>query len=171
VALAAQGVLDDMGLTGWPKTSGSRAFTYTAYLPAHGDDGTLSGVRRAAVAIPATRRSSGGRPRSRDPQWWKEERHGVLPPRLQPYAKDPQHRLGLFGPANARLPARLPLLLYDFARLRARVFTLATVPARLFFSAIRDPGAGIDAEGCGLRSPFSLAARQEAAGPDATWPP
>src|SRR3982074_2133765 len=49
-------------------------------------------------------------------------------------------------------------------------FTLATVPAR--FSAIGDPGAGIDAEVGSLEALLELAARQEAAGlPDAPWPP
>src|SRR5260370_10728685 len=48
VALAAKGVLDDMGLTGWPKTSGSRGMHIYCRIERNW---THPEVRRAAVAF------------------------------------------------------------------------------------------------------------------------
>ncbi len=73
VALVARDVLTDFGLTGWPKTSGSRGFhIYARIEPRWG----FTEVRRAAVAL--AREIERRAPDLATAQWWKEERHGVF---------------------------------------------------------------------------------------------
>jgi len=73
VALVARDVLTDFGLTGWPKTSGSRGFhIYARIEPRWG----FTDVRRAAVAL--AREVERRAPDLATAQWWKEERHGVF---------------------------------------------------------------------------------------------
>ena len=73
VAAVVREVLDDHGLTPWPKTSGSRGFhVYARISP----DWTFPQVRQAAqtVAREVERRA----PHLATSQWWKQERHGVF---------------------------------------------------------------------------------------------
>ena len=72
VALVTREVLEDFGLTGWPKTSGSRGFHVYCRIQRRW---TFPEVRRAASPWPA--RSSGA-PDIATSKWWKEERHGVF---------------------------------------------------------------------------------------------
>src|SRR6478735_12480683 len=73
VALVARDALADFGLTGWPKTSGSRGFhIYTRIEPRW----TFNQVRRAAVAL--AREIERRAPDLATAKWWKEERHGVF---------------------------------------------------------------------------------------------
>ena len=73
VALVARDVLTDFGLTGWPKTSGSRGFHVYARIEPRW---TFTEVRRAAVAL--AREVERRAPGLATAQWWKEERHGVF---------------------------------------------------------------------------------------------
>src|SRR5256712_3905967 len=71
VALATREVLNDFGLTGWPKTSGSRGFhIYCRIEPRW----TFPEVRRAAVAL--AREAERRAPDIPPSRWWKEERPG-----------------------------------------------------------------------------------------------
>src|ERR1700730_17355297 len=70
VALAAKGVLDDMGLTGWPKTSGSRGMHIYCRIERRW---THPEVRRAAVAF--AREVERRAPAIPTAQWWEEGRH------------------------------------------------------------------------------------------------
>jgi bifunctional non-homologous end joining protein LigD len=73
VALATRDVLDDVGLVGWPKTSGSRGIhIYCRIAPRW----TFTQVRRAAVAL--AREVERRAPAIATSKWWKEERHGVF---------------------------------------------------------------------------------------------
>src|SRR5262249_21681495 len=73
VAIAAKEVLDDLGLVGWPKPSGSRGIhTYCRIEPRW----TFTDVRRAAVAL--AREVERRAPDIATSKWWKEERHGVF---------------------------------------------------------------------------------------------
>src|SRR2546422_3273048 len=73
VALATREVLNDFGLTGWPKTSGSRSFhIYCRIEPRW----TFPEVRRAAVAL--AREVERRAPDIATSRWGKEERHGVF---------------------------------------------------------------------------------------------
>ncbi len=73
VALVAREVLADFGLTGWPKTSGSRGMhIYCRIEPRW----TFTQVRSAAVAL--AREIERRAPQDATARWWKEERHGVF---------------------------------------------------------------------------------------------
>src|SRR5881392_1054726 len=73
VALVTREVLEDFGLTGWPKTSGSRGFHVFCRIERRW---TFPEVRLAAVAL--AREVERRAPDIATSAWWKEERHGVF---------------------------------------------------------------------------------------------
>jgi bifunctional non-homologous end joining protein LigD len=73
VALVVRGVLEDHGLTAWPKTSGSRGFHI--YAPIH-PERVFKEVRLAAETV--AREVENRAPDLATSKWWKEERHGVF---------------------------------------------------------------------------------------------
>ncbi len=73
VALVARGVLEDYGLTAWPKTSGSRGFHIYARIERHWP---FKQVRLAAQTI--AREVERRAPDLATSRWWKEEREGVF---------------------------------------------------------------------------------------------
>src|SRR5258706_6476255 len=73
VALVVREALTDFGLTGWPKTSGSRGFHIYCRIQSRW---TFTQVRRAAVAL--AREVELRAPALATSRWWKEERHGVF---------------------------------------------------------------------------------------------
>ena len=73
VALAVRPVLEEHGLVGWPKTSGSKGFhIYVRIEPNWG----FRTVRRAALAV--ARQVAADIPDLATAEWWKEDRHGVF---------------------------------------------------------------------------------------------
>jgi bifunctional non-homologous end joining protein LigD len=73
VARVVRATLDDFGLVGWPKTSGSRGMhVYVRIEPRW----TFDEVRRAALAL--AREVERRAPALATSKWWKEERHGVF---------------------------------------------------------------------------------------------
>src|SRR5438132_5983515 len=73
VALEVQALLAEMGLRGWPKTSGSRGMHVNVR---HEPRRTFGEVRRAALAL--SRAVERRAPALASSKWWKEERHGVF---------------------------------------------------------------------------------------------
>src|SRR3954466_10689971 len=73
VALEVQALLGELGLTGWPKTSGSRGMHVNVRIHPRW---TFSEVRRAALAL--SREIERRAPTLATSKWWKEERHGVF---------------------------------------------------------------------------------------------
>ena len=73
VALEVRSLLEEMGLRGWPKTSGSRGMHVNVRIQPRW---TFSEVRRAAVAL--SREVERRLPKLASSKWWKEERHGVF---------------------------------------------------------------------------------------------
>jgi bifunctional non-homologous end joining protein LigD len=72
-ALAVRDVLEEHGLVGWPKTSGSRGIhVYARIAPRW----SFTEVRRAALAL--GREVERRRPDLATTAWWKEERRGVF---------------------------------------------------------------------------------------------
>src|SRR5437867_10177159 len=73
VAGVVRATLDDVGLVGWPKTSGSRGMHVYVRIERRW---TFTEVRRAALALACEveRRA----PNLATSKWWKEERHGVF---------------------------------------------------------------------------------------------
>ncbi|MBO0823086.1 MAG: non-homologous end-joining DNA ligase [Actinobacteria bacterium] len=164
VALVARDVLTDMGLTGWPKTTGSRGIHIYARIEPRW---TFTEVRRAAVAL--AREIERRAPQEATSRWWKEERHGVFVDYNQ-NAKD--RTVASAYSVRPRPDARVsaPLRWEDVPDCDPAAFTIDTMPQR--YADIGDPGAGIDDTVGSLEMLLDLAAADEAAGlPDAPWPP
>ena len=73
VALEVKSLLEEVGLRGWPKTSGSRGMHVNVRIEPHW---TFAEVRRAALAL--SRAIERRAPDLATSKWWKEERHGVF---------------------------------------------------------------------------------------------
>jgi DNA ligase D-like protein (predicted polymerase) len=164
VALVAQGVLADFGLTGWPKTSGSRGFHVYARIERRWD---FAQVRRAAVAL--AREVERRAPDLATAKWWKEERHGVFVDYNQ-NAKDRTVASAYSVRPTPDARVSTPLTWDEVAGCQAEAFTIDTVPDR--FARLGDPWRAMDEAAGSLEPLLSLAERDEAAGmPDAPWPP
>ena len=164
VALVARSVLADFGLTGWPKTSGSRGIhIYARIAP----QWPFADVRRAAVAV--AREIERRAPELATSKWWKEERHGVFVDYNQ-NAKD--RTVASAYSVRPLQDARVstPVSWDEVPSCDPAAFTIDTVPQR--FALAGDPWAGMDDAVGSLDALLELAARDEAAGlPDAPWPP
>jgi bifunctional non-homologous end joining protein LigD len=164
VALVARDVLADYGLTGWPKTSGSRGMhIYARILP----QWSFTDVRTAAVAV--AREIERRAPDLATSKWWKEERHGVFVDYNQ-NAKDRTVASAYSVRPLQDARVSMPLTWDEVPSCDPAAFTIDTVSQR--FAAIGDPWADMDSAVGSLESLLELAARDEAAGlPDAPWPP
>jgi bifunctional non-homologous end joining protein LigD len=164
VAMVAKGVLDDVGLVGWPKTSGSRGFHIYCRIERRW---TYTEVRRAAVAF--AREVERRAPSIATSKWWKEERHGVFLDYNQ-NAKDRTIASAYSVRPTPDARVSTPLRWDEVPECEPEAFTLASVPARL--AALGDPAAGIDAGPGSIEPLLELASQHEATGlPDAPWPP
>jgi DNA ligase D-like protein (predicted polymerase) len=164
VALEVKALLEELGLTGWPKTSGSRGMHVNARLVPRW---SFDDVRRAALAL--SREIERRAPALATAKWWKEERHGVF----LDYNQNAKDRTTCSAYSIRPLPdARVsaPLDWSEVADCNPADFTVATMPGR--FAARPDPHAGMDAAAGSLERLLELAARDDAAGlGDAPWPP
>ena len=164
VAMVTRDVLKDFGLTGWPKTSGSRGFHIYARIEPRW---SFPEVRRAAVAL--AREVERRAPEIATSRWWKEERHGVFLDYNQ-NAKDRTvaSAYSIRPTADARVST--PLSWDEVPTCEAEAFTIDTVPNR--FARIGDPSLGIDEAVGSLDALLELSRQHEAAGfGDAPWPP
>jgi DNA ligase D-like protein (predicted polymerase) len=164
VAMVARDVLADFGLTGWPKTSGSRGIHIYARIEPRWPFGD---VRRAAVSV--AREIERRAPELATSKWWKEERHGVF----VDYNQNAKDRTVASAYSVRPVPdvrVSAPLTWDEVPSCDPAEYTIDTVPAR--FAAIGDPWAQMDEAVGALDGLLELAARDEAAGlPDAPWPP
>jgi bifunctional non-homologous end joining protein LigD len=164
VALEVQGLLEELGLRGWPKTSGSRGMHVNVRIQPRW---TFAELRRAAVAL--SRAVERRAPTLASSKWWKEERHGVF----LDYNQNAKDRTTCSAYSVRPLPdARVstPLHWHEVPDCDPADFTLFTVPER--FAKIGDPHAGMDSAPGSLEKLLELAAKDEAAGlGDAPWPP
>ncbi len=164
VALVTRTVLDDFGLVGWPKTSGSRGIhIYCRIAPRW----TFGEVRRAALAL--AREVERRAPTIATSRWWKEERHGVFLDYNQ-NAKDRTVASAYSVRPTQDARVSTPLAWAEVPSCEPEAFTIVTVPER--FAAMGDPSAGIDDAVGSLERLLELSAEHEAAGfGDAPWPP
>ncbi|HEY8514884.1 MAG TPA: non-homologous end-joining DNA ligase [Candidatus Binatia bacterium] len=164
VTLEVKALLDELGLVGWPKTSGSRGMHVNVRIQPRW---TFTEVRRAALAL--AREIERRVPNLATSKWWKEERHGVF----LDYNQNAKDRTTCSAYSVRPLPdARVstPLRWDEVADCEPADFTLFTVPKRL--AEIGDPHAAIDEHPGSLEGLLELAARDEANGlGDAPWPP
>jgi len=164
VAQEVRGALADVGLVGWPKTSGSRGMHVIVRVERRW---TFDQVRRAALAM--ARDVERRVPQLATSKWWKEERHGVFLDYNQ-NAKDRTvaSAYSVRPTADARVSA--PLEWDEIAECDPRDFTLRSMPQR--FATIGDRHAEIDRHAGSLEALLELSARQEREGlGDAPWPP
>ncbi len=164
VAMVVKQALSDLGLVGWPKTSGSRGIHIYARIAPRW---SFPEVRRAALAL--AREVERRVPDLATSKWWKEERHGVFLDYNQ-NAKDRTvaSAYSLRPTPDARVSA--PLRWDEVPDCEPAAFTIETVPER--FARIGDPSEGIDETAGSLRALLELSAEHEAAGlGDAPWPP
>ena len=164
VALEVQAFLQEVGMQGWPKTSGSRGMhIYVRIQPRW----TFTQVRRAAVAL--SRAIERRAPEIASSKWWKEERHGVF----LDYNQNAKDRTTCSAYSVRPLPdARVsaPLRWSEVPDCDPAEFTVFTMPKR--FTEIGDPHAGMNDAFASLEPLLELAARDEAEGlGDAPWPP
>jgi bifunctional non-homologous end joining protein LigD len=164
VALEVKALLEDMGLRGWPKTSGSRGMHVNVRIQPRW---TFAEVRRAAVAL--SRAVERRVPALASSKWWKEERHGVF----LDYNQNAKDRTTCSAYSVRPLPdARVstPLDWNEVPDCDPTEFTILTVPGR--FERIGDPHADINSAPGSLEALLELADKDEAAGlGDAPWPP
>jgi len=164
VAQIVRATLEDLGLVGWPKTSGSRRMHVYVRLQQRW---TFDEVRRAALAF--AREVERRAPSLATSKWWKEERHGVF----LDYNQNAKDRTiaaaySVRPTPDARVSA--PLAWTDVDAVDPGDFTLKTMPARLREKG--DPHTAMDAQAFALDSLLELADRQARDGlGDAPWPP
>ncbi|MBA3478119.1 MAG: DNA polymerase domain-containing protein [Lautropia sp.] len=164
VARVVREALADLGLTGWPKTSGSRGLHVLVRIERRW---SFDQVRRAALAL--AREVERRAPGLATSAWWKEERQGVFVDYNQ-NAKD--RTVASAYSVRPKRDARVstPVSWQELGDCDPADFTLWTVPKR--WQAIGDPHAAIDARADSLEPLLELSARHEAEGDgDAPWPP
>jgi DNA ligase D-like protein (predicted polymerase) len=164
VALEVKSFLEEMGLHGWPKTSGSRGMHVNVRIEQRW---SFVQVRRAALAL--SRAIERRAPALATSKWWKEERHGVF----LDYNQNAKDRTTCSAYSVRPLPdcrVSTPLHWHEVPDCNPAEFTVLTVPKR--FAEFGDPHAGIDAAQGSLEKLLALAEEDEAAGlGDAPWPP
>src|SRR6202158_4270600 len=151
VALVAREVLEDHGLTAWPKTSGSRGFHIYARIDRRW---TFKQVRLAAEAV--AREVERRAPELATSRWWKEERQGVFVDFNQ-NAKDRTVASAYSVRATADARVSTPLFWDEVADCRPEQFTMATVPRR--YDDVGDPWEGMDDAAGTLDALLELAER------------
>ncbi|HJQ52774.1 MAG TPA: DNA primase small subunit domain-containing protein, partial [Gemmatimonadaceae bacterium] len=164
VSIEVKQLLEELGLRGFPKTSGSRGMHINVRIQQRW---SFTEVRRAALAL--SREIERRAPKLATSKWWKEERHGVF----LDYNQNAKDRTTCSAYSIRPLPdARVsaPLRWDEVPDVEPEDFTVLTMPARL--QKIGDPNASMDDTAGSLDQLLELAARDEAAGlGDAPWPP
>ncbi|KUI16305.1 DNA polymerase [Mycobacterium lehmannii] len=151
VAMVARDVLEDHGLTAWPKTSGSRGFHIYARIQRRWP---FKFVRLAAQAV--AREVERRAPEIATARWWKEEREGVFVDFNQnAFDRTVASAYSVRATPDARVST--PLLWSEVPGCLPETFTIATVPQR--FAEHGDPWEGIDDSAGSLDALLDLADR------------
>ncbi len=150
VAFVAKQVLEDHGLTAWPKTSGSRGFHVYAPIDA---DRSFRELRLAAETV--AREVENRVPDLATSKWWKEERGDGVFVDFNQNAKD--RTVASAYSVRARPDARVstPLTWDEVPTCAPEEFTIHAVRER--FERIGDPWAGIEQTGGSLQPLLDLA--------------
>jgi bifunctional non-homologous end joining protein LigD len=163
-ALLVKEVLEELGYTAYPKTSGSRGIHIYVRIEPKWE---FQQMRRAALAL--GREVERRAPELVTTAWWKEERHGVF----IDYNQNARDRTVASAYSVRPTPdARVscPVTWDELPGVELGDFTIETVPARL--QSKGDPSASIDDVAFSLEPLLELVAKQEREGQgDAPWPP
>jgi bifunctional non-homologous end joining protein LigD len=165
VALGSRQVLEEHGLVGWPKTSGSRGIHVLVRLERRF---TFDQVRRAALAL--AREVASRLPDDATAKWWKEERHGVFLDYNQ-NAKDRTVCSAYSVRPKQEALVSAPVTWDELPSCELGDFTMSSVVARL--KEHGDLHAGIDDTAGSIDSLLELSAKHEAdgVGGEAPFPP
>ncbi len=156
VAGAARELLEDLGLRGFPKTSGNRGVhVYVRIQPRW----SFTDVRHAAIAFgrELARRTPGV-----TTSWWKEERGENV---FVDYNQNSRDRTIASAYSLRPLPGApvsTPVTWEELPEVDPRAFTLHTVPSR--FAEVGDPHEGIDDEHYSIEPLLAMYARDEEQG-------
>ena len=158
-------LLGELGLTGWPKTTGNRGIHVYVRLERRWDPVQ---VRAGAVAV--ARELARRRPDILTDAWWKEERGERV---FIDFNQNAPHKT-VFGAwsVRARVGAQVstPFSWDEVDDVHPDELTMATVPARV--AADGDPWAEVDAQPQSLQPLLDMYERDLASGlQDAPWPP
>ncbi|MCT2585409.1 non-homologous end-joining DNA ligase [Actinophytocola gossypii] len=156
-------LLDELGVAGFPKTTGNRGIHVYVRLQPHWDG---YAVRSAAVAL--ARELERRRPDLLTAAWWKEERGTRV---FVDYNQNAPHKT-VFGAwsvrANPHAGVSTPFAWPDLESIDPAALTLATVPTRL--TEHGDPWSAMTPQS--LEPLLAMHERDAAAGLlDAPWPP
>ena len=164
VALEVKKLLDELGLRGFPKTSGSRGMHILVRIEQRFG---FEEVRRAALAL--AREVERRVPKLATSKWWKEERHGVF----IDYNQNAKDKTTASAYSVRPLPdARVstPLFWEEVPDCDPAAFTVRSVPARVL--SLGDPARQLNETVGSIQELLALAERDDATGlPDAPWPP
>ncbi|GAA1656697.1 non-homologous end-joining DNA ligase [Kribbella alba] len=165
VAHVAHEVLDDLGVTGYPKTSGgSGIHIYVRIKPEHG----FSDVRRAALAF--AREVERRAPDDVTTTWWRKDRD---PKKLfvdyNQNARDHTIASAYSVRGNLEGTVSTPISWDEIDDVDPKAFTIATVPAR--FAALGDLHATIDDTAYSIDTLLEWAERDEREGAEEPPPP
>jgi DNA primase len=158
-------LLDEAGITGYPKTTGNRGLHVYVRLEPRWDSYQ---VRAAAVAV--ARELERRRPDLITAAWWKEERGQRV---FVDFNQNAPHKT-VFGAwsVRARPGAQVsaPVAWAEIDDIHPDQFTVASLPARL--AAVGDPWLGMAGQPQSLEPLLAMSERDRERGlPDAPWPP
>jgi DNA ligase D len=153
-AVVVEEMLAELGMTGWPKTSGSRGLhVYVRIEPKW----TFTEVRRAALAF--GRELERRMPELVTTKWWKEERGEKIFVDFNQNARDRTIASAYSVRARRDATVSTPVTWAELPDVVTEDFTIATVPAR--FAKLGDLHAGIDDAVCALDPLLDWAERDE----------
>ena len=164
-AHVTKGLLDDLGVTGFIKSSGNRGLhVYVRLAPTHDS----IAVRSAAVAV--ARELERRRPDLITASWWKEERGERI---FIDFNQNAPHKT-VFAPWSVRAldhaPVSFPFPWELLDTLKPHDMTIATVPA--WVAEHGDAWAAMNDDPQPLQPFLDMVTRDQAAGlEDAPWPP
>jgi DNA ligase D-like protein (predicted polymerase) len=164
-AREVQALLGELGIAGWPKTTGNRGIHVYVHLEARWDP-----IEVRAGAVAAARELARRRPDVITDAWWKEERGERV---FIDFNQNAPHKT-VFGAWSVRArpggQVSTPFAWEELDAIEPDALTLVTVPGRVADRG--DPWERVDTEPQSLRALLDMAERDREAGlPDAPWPP
>jgi bifunctional non-homologous end joining protein LigD len=163
-AYETRAVLEELGLRGFPKTSGSRGMHLYVRIK---QQWTFDEVRQSALAI--AREVEKRAPGIATARWWKEERQGVF----LDYNQNAKDRTTAAAYSIRPVPdarVSMPLTWEEVETADPRDFNIKTAPAR--FKELGYSHGDMEAHAGDLSATLELATRQATEGAtDAPWPP
>jgi DNA ligase D len=166
VAGEARALLSELGMTGFPKTSGGRGVHIYVRIEARW---SFTDVRHAAIAF--GRELARRMPDEVTTNWWKEERGERIFVDYNQNARDRTIASAYSVRPKPGATVSAPLHWDELPEVAPEDFTVATMPAR--FAEIGDRHAGIDDRAHSLQPLLDMYARDEAEGRggDMPYPP